>query len=71
MVHAPAAEHEFVDNGYGVQRRDVMYNDFVIVGPAEDAANLSKRRDKVLFFVIDLPLLREIRSHLQHLAIYE
>ena len=39
LVHAPAAEQAFVSEGSGVQRRDVMYNDFVIVGPQSDPAN--------------------------------
>jgi tungstate transport system substrate-binding protein len=38
LVHARAAEERFVNNGYGVNRRDVMYNDFVIVGPTADPA---------------------------------
>jgi len=38
LVHAKAAEEEFVAEGYGVARHDVMYNDFVIVGPADDPA---------------------------------
>ncbi|PUU93764.1 MULTISPECIES: substrate-binding domain-containing protein [Halanaerobium] len=40
FVHARAAEDEFVANGYGVNRRDVMYNDFVILGPASDPAGI-------------------------------
>jgi len=40
MVHAPAAEREFVRAGYGVNRRDLMYNDFVIVGPKDDPAGI-------------------------------
>ena len=35
LVHAKASEEEFIENGYGVERFPVMYNDFVIVGPAE------------------------------------
>ena len=35
LVHAKASEEEFVENGFGVERFPVMYNDFVIVGPAE------------------------------------
>jgi len=42
LVHAPAAEQKFVDEGAGVKRVDVMYNDFVIVGPAEDPASVGK-----------------------------
>jgi tungstate transport system substrate-binding protein len=40
LVHAPAAEQAFVDGGYGVDRRRVMHNDFVIVGPAGDPAGV-------------------------------
>lgn len=45
LVHAPAAEQRFVAAGYGVDRRDVMYNDFVIVGPAADPAGVRGARD--------------------------
>jgi tungstate transport system substrate-binding protein len=38
LVHDAAAEATFVAEGYGIDRRDVMYNDFVIVGPAADPA---------------------------------
>jgi tungstate transport system substrate-binding protein len=38
LVHSPAAEVEFMDAGSGVDRRLVMHNDFVIVGPASDPA---------------------------------
>jgi tungstate transport system substrate-binding protein len=41
LVHAPAAEQKFVDEGAGVKRVKVMYNDFVIVGPADDPASIS------------------------------
>ena len=41
LVHARAAEDAFVAAGYGVGRRDVMYNDFVIVGPAADPARVA------------------------------
>ena len=39
LVHAPAAEQKFVDEGHGVKRVAVMYNDFVIVGPVNDPAD--------------------------------
>lgn len=45
LVHAKAAEEQFVADGWGVQRRDVMYNDFVIVGPANDPAKLNGMHD--------------------------
>jgi tungstate transport system substrate-binding protein len=41
LVHAPAAEKIFVSQGYGVNRRNVMYNDFVLVGPRTDPARIS------------------------------
>ena len=40
FVHARAQEESFVAEGYGVQRFDVMYNDFVIVGPGDDPASV-------------------------------
>jgi tungstate transport system substrate-binding protein len=40
FVHARAAEDEFVEAGYGVNRRDVMYNDFVVLGPPSDPAGI-------------------------------
>jgi tungstate transport system substrate-binding protein len=40
FVHARAAEDEFVEAGYGVNRRDVMYNDFVVLGPPSDPADI-------------------------------
>ncbi len=41
LVHAREAEDQFVAEGYGVDRHDVMYNDFVIVGPRSDPAQAS------------------------------
>ncbi len=41
LVHSPAKEQEFMDNGHGTRREDVMYNDFVILGPAEDPAGIA------------------------------
>jgi tungstate transport system substrate-binding protein len=40
MVHARSLEDEFVREGYGVNRRDLMFNDFVIVGPGDDPAGI-------------------------------
>ncbi len=45
LVHAKAAEEKFVAEGYGVARFDVMYNDFVIVGPPSDPAGISGMQD--------------------------
>jgi tungstate transport system substrate-binding protein len=41
LVHAKSAEEKFVTDGYGVSRRDLMYNDFVFVGPPSDPASIS------------------------------
>ena len=40
MVHAPAAEKKFVADGFGKDRREVMYNDFVIIGPVNDPVRI-------------------------------
>jgi tungstate transport system substrate-binding protein len=40
LVHARTLEDKFVADGFGVNRRDVMYNDFVILGPAADPAGV-------------------------------
>jgi len=40
LVHSPKAEQEFMDGGLGVSRADVMYNDFIVVGPAADPAKI-------------------------------
>ena len=49
LVHARAAEDKFVAEGWGVNRRDVMYNDFVIVGPDADPLHV-KGKDALLAF---------------------
>lgn len=40
LVHAPALEAAFVEAGFGVNRRNVMYNDFIILGPKSDPAGI-------------------------------
>jgi tungstate transport system substrate-binding protein len=45
LVHAKAAEEAFVAAGFGVKRFDVMYNDFVVAGPAEDPAKIAGSKD--------------------------
>lgn len=40
FVHAREAENQFVSDGFGINRRDVMYNDFVIIGPKMDPAQI-------------------------------
>ena len=41
LVHAPKLEEAFVKAGFGVDRRGVMYNDFVVVGPSADQAGIA------------------------------
>ena len=50
LVHSPAAETSFVANGFGTDRKPVMYNDFVIVGPAADPAKVKETTSAVAAF---------------------
>ncbi|MFW9928968.1 MAG: substrate-binding domain-containing protein [Candidatus Thorarchaeota archaeon] len=63
MVHARSLEDQFIDEGYGIHRVDLMYNDFVLVGPTQDPAqikgltnttnvfqHLYDNKDKIKFF---------------------
>ncbi|MGY8871661.1 MAG: substrate-binding domain-containing protein [Pseudomonadales bacterium] len=45
MTHAPAAEKAFIDQGFGIEAKSVMYNDFVVVGPANDPAKIKDGLD--------------------------
>ena len=45
LVHARAAEDRFLAEGFGIERRDVMYNDFVIIGPPGDPGGVKGMRD--------------------------
>lgn len=42
MVHSPAAEKIFMDDGHGLVRRPLMYNDFILVGPAADPLGIGQ-----------------------------
>jgi tungstate transport system substrate-binding protein len=44
LVHSKSDEIEFVEEGYGVERFELMYNDFVIVGPSNDPAKIENAR---------------------------
>lgn len=50
FVHARPAEDKFVADGYGIDRRDVMYNDYVIVGPKNDPAKIKGAKTAVEAF---------------------
>ena len=45
LVHSRAAEEVFVAAGHGTHRREIMYNDFVVIGPLDDAAGISAAPD--------------------------
>lgn len=45
LVHAKPAEQKFIDEGYGAKRFDLMYNDFIFVGPSSDPAGIAGTKD--------------------------
>lgn len=45
LVHSRAAEDKFVADGFGVNRKDVMYNDFLIIGPKDDPVRIKGTAD--------------------------
>lgn len=54
LVHAPEAEKKFMENGYGENRTEIMYNDFVIIGPESDPAGIrGKPVPEALFLIKD------------------
>ncbi|MBN1661581.1 MAG: substrate-binding domain-containing protein [Anaerolineae bacterium] len=50
LVHARSREDAFMDAGHGVRREDVMYNDFIIVGPPDDPAGIAGMTDAAAAF---------------------
>ena len=50
LVHSPAAEKKFMEGGYGVNRRLVMHNDYIVVGPANDPAKVKGSKSTVEAF---------------------
>jgi tungstate transport system substrate-binding protein len=50
LVHARAAEDKFMTEGHGVNRRDVMYNDFILVGPKSDPAGIRNAKSVIEAF---------------------
>ena len=47
LVHARDSEDKFVAEGHGVNRKDVMYNDFILVGPQSDPAGMKKQKSVI------------------------
>lgn len=50
LVHSRAAEDKFIADGFGVNRKDVMHNDFILIGPANDPAKIKGMTDSVAAF---------------------
>ena len=50
IVHARSLEDKFINDGYGMERRDIMYNDFVILGPKDDPAKIKGTKTAVEAF---------------------
>ena len=50
FVHAKAQELKFLEDGFGVKRYPVMYNDFVVVGPKSDPAGIAGGKDVAVAF---------------------
>ena len=50
LVHARQLEDKFVAEGWGIDRRDVMYNDFIVAGPTSDPAGVKGSRDVIAAF---------------------
>ena len=50
IVHSIKDEINFVEKGYGANRKDLMYNDFVVIGPKDDPANISIEKDIIKVF---------------------
>ncbi len=51
LVHARAREDEFVEQGFGTARYDVMYNDFIVVGSPDDPAGIAGMTDAAAAFL--------------------
>jgi tungstate transport system substrate-binding protein len=47
LVHSPEAEQKFISGGYGINRRLVMHNDFIVVGPAADPAGIKSAKTTI------------------------
>lgn len=78
LLHSPAAEEEFVAKGFGIDRRLVMHNDFVIVGPPSDPASLRTQPEldavfKAIFFSASTFVSRgdESGTHVKELALWK
>ena len=52
LVHDPEAEQKFISEGYGIVRRQIAWNDFVIVGPKDDPAHIDGGHDAIAQIIL-------------------
>ena len=78
LVHAKSQEDKFVAEGHGVKRFDLMYNDFVLIGPKSDPAGVAGSKDIVAALIIvqdkKLPFVSrgdKSGTHLTELALWK
>lgn len=78
LVHARSREDAFVENGFGTERFDVMFNDFVIIGSADDPAGIAGMDDAAAALVMiaeaEAPFISrgdDSGTHTKELAIWE
>ena len=60
FVHSKKDELEFIDEGYGVQRYEVMYNKFILVGPKFDSLKISQEEDILSCLLYTSPSPRDM-----------
>jgi tungstate transport system substrate-binding protein len=77
MVHAPDAEKKFVADGFGINRKEIMYNDFVIIGPAADPAGVKGKSVKDALQAIQAKKANfrqprgQVRDHMMELDLWK
>lgn len=78
LVHSKVAEEKFIEEGYGTHRREIMYNDFVLIGPSDDPADIARSTS----VAVALTKIREAKStfvsrgddsgtHLKEISLWE
>lgn len=77
LVHAPDTEKKYVADGFGINRREVMYNDFVIIGPESDPAGVKGKSVKDALTAIEARKMVFVSrgdksgTHIQELALWK
>ena len=57
LVHDPEAEQQFIAEGHGAERRQIAWNDFIVVGPRADPAHIAGGEDAVAAFAAIAPFV--------------